>query len=84
MGRAGGDFGSLRGTFLKTPYVLRLIAAWLTTPAQVYVTFMVIILKRKLLPPKIRPQGFSLAINVIWATILLAYFIVWTLKDRPF
>jgi len=72
------------GTFLKTPYVLWLIAAWLTTPAQVYVTFMVIILNRKLLPEKIQPKGFSLAINVIWATILLVYFIVWTIKDRPF
>ncbi len=72
------------GTFLKTPYALWLIAAWLTAPAQVYVTFMVLMMNRKLLPEKIRPKGFSLAINVIWATILLVYFVAWTIKDRPF
>jgi hypothetical protein len=44
----------------------------------------VITLNRKLLPEKIRPKGLSVAINLIWATLLLVYFIVWTIKDRPF
>jgi len=52
--------------------------------AQAYVTLMVITLKRKLLPEKIRPRGFSLAINLIWTLVLLAYFAAWTFKDRPF
>jgi len=54
------------------------------TAAQAYVTFMVIILNRRLLPEKARPGGFSMAINYIWATILLVYFFAWTILDRPF
>jgi hypothetical protein len=72
------------GIFMKTPYVLWLIAAWLTAPAQVYVTVMVVALNRKLLPKKIRPGRVSVAINLIWAAFLLVYFIAWTIKDRPF
>jgi hypothetical protein len=71
-------------TFMKTPYLIYLIANWLGVAAQAYVTLMVITLNRRLLPKKIRPRGISLAINLTWATVLLVYFIVWTFKDRPF
>jgi hypothetical protein len=71
-------------TFLKTPYLIWLITNWVGTAAQAYVTIMVIILNRKLLPEKIRPRGFALAVNLIWAAVLLLYFVVWTFKDRPF
>ena len=74
----------LIGIWLKTPYVLWLISNWLGTAAQAYITFMVIIMNRKLLPPKIRPRGISLAVNLLWGIILLGYFFVWTIKDRPF
>jgi hypothetical protein len=76
-------YGSL-SLWLKTPYVLWLIANWLGTAAQAYITYMIIILNRRLLPQKIRPKGLSLAVNLIWATILLVYFFAWTIKDLPF
>lgn len=74
----------LIGIWLKTPYIIWLIANWLGTAAQAYVTFMVLLLNRKLLPEKIRPKGVSLAVNLVWGTILLLYFVAWTIKDRPF
>ena len=74
----------LIGLWLKTPYIIWLIANWLGTAAQAYVTYMVIILNRRLLPEKIRPKGLALAVNLIWATILLVYFFVWTIMDLPF
>ncbi len=70
--------------FVKTPYFIYLVANWLGVAAQAYVTLMVITLNRRLLPEKIRPRGFSLAINLIWTLVLIGYFLVWTLKDRPF
>ncbi|MDH7499453.1 MAG: Nramp family divalent metal transporter [candidate division NC10 bacterium] len=72
------------GTFLKTPYFIWLITNWVGAAGQAYVTFMVITLNRKLLPKEIRPKGFPLAVNLIWASVLLLYFLVWTFKDRPF
>lgn len=74
----------LIGIWLKTPYLIWLIANWLGTAAQAYITFMVLILNRRLLPREIRPGGLSVAVNVLWGTILLVYFVVWTLVDRPF
>jgi hypothetical protein len=74
----------LIGIWLKTPYIIWLISAWLGTATQAYITFMVIILNRRLLPEKIRPKGLALAVNLIWATVLLVYFFVWTIKDLPF
>jgi hypothetical protein len=70
--------------WLETPYVLWLIANWLGTAAQAYVTYMVITLNRRLLPEKARPGVLSMAVNYIWATILLVYFFAWTILDRPF
>jgi hypothetical protein len=70
--------------WLKTPYVLWLIANWLGTAAQAYVTYMVITLNRRLLPEKVRPGALSVGINYIWATMLLVYFFAWTILDRPF
>jgi hypothetical protein len=70
---------------LETPYVPWLIANWLGTASQAYITFMVRILNRKLLPEQIRSKGLSLAINLIWGTILIVvYFFAWTILDRPF
>jgi hypothetical protein len=74
----------LIGLWLKTPYIIWLIANWLGTLAQAYVTYMVITLNRRLLPEKIRPKGLPLAVNLIWATILLVYFFAWTIIDLPF
>ena len=72
------------GIWWKTPYIIWLISNWLGCASQAYITFMVIYVNRKLLPEQIRPKGFSLAINLIWATILLVYFFAWTIMDRPF
>ena len=74
----------LIGIWMKTPYIIWLIANWLGTAAQAYITFMVIYLNRKLLPEKIRPRGVSVVVNLIWGAILLVYFFIWTIKDRPF
>jgi len=70
--------------WLKTPYIIWLIANWLGTAAQAYITFMIIIMNRKLLPEQIRPRGVSLVVNLIWGIILLVYFFAWTIKDMPF
>jgi len=45
---------------------------------------MVITMNRRLLPEKARPGALSLAVNYIWATILIVYFFAWTILDRPF
>lgn len=74
----------LIGIFWKTPYIIWLISNWLGTAAQAYITFMIITLNRKYLPQAIRPRGFSIAVNLIWGVILLSYFMVWTIMDRPF
>jgi len=70
--------------FLKTPYVLWLIANWSGAASLAFTGFMVIIVNRKLLPKEVRPRGFSLWINLFYATFLAVYFIVWTIVDRPF
>jgi hypothetical protein len=45
---------------------------------------MILIVNRKYLPDAIKPKGLSLAVNVIWAIILVIYFFAWTILDRPF
>jgi len=45
---------------------------------------MVFTLNRRLLPEKAGAGGLSMTINYIWATILLVYFLAWTILDRPF
>lgn len=72
------------GIWWKTPYIIWLISNWLGCASQAYITFMVIYLNRKYLPEQIRPKGFSLAINLIWGTILIVYFFAWTIIDLPF
>lgn len=74
----------LFGIFWKTPYIIWLISNWLGTATQAYVTFMILYINRKFLPEAIRPKGFALWVNLVWATILLTYFFAWTLLDRPF
>jgi len=74
----------LIGIFMKSPYFIWLLANWLGTASQAFITFMVVILNRRLLPEPIRPRRFSLAINLLWASILLVYFFAWTIIDRPF
>lgn len=72
------------GTYMKTPYFIWLLSNWLGCASQAYITFMILILNRKYLPDAIKPKGLSLAVNVIWAIILVIYFFAWTILDRPF
>jgi hypothetical protein len=72
------------GISLQTPYFIWLLTNWLGTAAQAYITIMVLILNRRLLPEQIRPRRISLAVNGLWAALLLVYFVAWTIKDRPF
>lgn len=74
----------LIGLTLQTPYFIWLLANWLGTAAQAYVTIMVLIINRRFLPEKIRPRRLSLAVNILWAALLLVYFAAWTIIDRPF
>ncbi|HET7876149.1 MAG TPA: Nramp family divalent metal transporter [Methylomirabilota bacterium] len=74
----------LIGLFMKSPYFIWLLANWLGTASQAFITIMVVILNRRFLPEPIRPRRFSLAINLLWASILLVYFFAWTIIDRPF
>jgi hypothetical protein len=74
----------LVGIWLQTPYFIWLLANWLGTAAQAYITIMVLILNRRFLPEQIRPRRISLAVNAFWAALLLVYFVAWTIIDRPF
>jgi hypothetical protein len=72
------------GIWLQTPYFIWLLANWLGTAAQAYITIMVLVLNRRFLPEPIRPRGVALAVNSFWAALLLVYFVAWTIIDRPF
>lgn len=74
----------LIGLLMETPYLIWLVSNWLGTAAQAYITIMVLILNRKLLPAPLRPGRLSIAVNAVWAVVLLAYFVAWTVIDIPF
>jgi len=69
--------------WMKTPYILWLIINWIGNAAQSFVTAMVIYLNWKILPKNIKPSPTLIILNVLWAVIVFAYFIAWTILERP-
>jgi hypothetical protein len=68
---------------MKTPYILWLIINWVGNAAQSFVTAMVIYLNWKILPKNIKPNPTLIFLNVLWAVVVFAYFIAWTILERP-
>lgn len=68
---------------LGTPYFIWLIANWLGTLSQPYITLLLIYLNRKYLPEPIRPRWYHVVANVAWSIVLISYFIIWTIFEPP-
>ena len=69
--------------WMKTPYILWLIINWAGVAVHASLTIMIIYLNGKLLPGPIKPKGWIITLNVIWAVVLFIYFIAWTVYDNP-
>jgi hypothetical protein len=69
--------------WMKTPYILWLIINWAGVAVHASLTIMIIYLNAKLLPGPIKPKGWIITLNVIWAVVLFIYFIAWTIYDNP-
>jgi len=69
--------------WMKTPYILWLIINWAGVAVHASLTIMIIYLNSKLLPGPIKPKGWIITLNVIWAVVLFIYFIAWTVYDNP-
>jgi hypothetical protein len=69
--------------WMRTPYILWLIINWAGVAVHASLTIMIIYLNGKLLPGPIKPKGWIITLNVIWAVVLFIYFIAWTVYDNP-
>ena len=69
--------------WMKTPYILWLIINWAGVAVHASLTVGIIYLNAKLLPGPIKPKGWIITLNVIWAVVLFIYFLAWTIYDNP-
>jgi hypothetical protein len=69
--------------WMKTPYILWLILNWTGVAVHASLTLGIVYLNAKLLPAPIKPKGWMIALNVIWAVALYIYFLAWTIYDNP-
>jgi hypothetical protein len=67
----------------KTPYILWLIINWAGVAVHASLTLGIIILNTRILPGPIKPRGWIITLNVIWAVVLYIYFLAWTIYDNP-
>jgi len=68
---------------LGTPYFIWLIANWLGTLTQPFITLLLIYMNRKYLPKPLRPKWYHVTANVAWSIVLISYFIIWTIFEPP-
>jgi len=69
--------------WMRTPYILWLIINWAGVAVHASLTLGIIYLNARLLPGPIKPKGWIITLNVIWAVALYIYFIAWTVYDNP-
>jgi hypothetical protein len=69
--------------WMKTPYILWVIINWAGVAVHASLTLGIVYLNWKLLPGPIKPARWIIVANMVWAIILFAYFIVWTIYDNP-
>lgn len=73
----------MAAVWVGTPYLLWVASNWLGNLACAFVTVMTIYLNRKVLPKGIRPGNLVTALNLFWAVVVAAYFVLWTINSPP-
>ena len=69
--------------WMRTPYILWVIINWAGVAVHAALTLGVTYLNFKLLPGPIKPKGWIIVCNVVWAIALFIYFAAWTIYDNP-
>ena len=61
-----------------TPYLIWVAVNWLGNFVHAWLTIMIVWLNLTILPKGIRTEWWAVILNVVWAIVVMAYFLAWT------
>ena len=61
-----------------TPYLIWVAVNWLGNAAHAWLTVMIVWLNMTILPKRIRTEWWAAALNIVWAVVVMSFFLAWT------